>query len=65
MKPINLLSSEDGVSDVVDFVTILGIMLLAISIISVAGFPMIQKAQEANHIENTVQSFRRNGRELK
>ena len=57
MKPINLLSSEDAVSDVVDFVTILGIMLLAISIISVAGFPMIQKAQEGNHIENTIQSF--------
>lgn len=57
MKPINFLSSEDAVSEVVDFVTILGIMLLSISIISVAGFPMIQKAQEANHIENTIQSF--------
>ncbi len=57
MKPINFLSSEEAVSEVVDFVIILGIMLLAISIISVAGFPMIQKAQEANHIENTIQSF--------
>lgn len=57
MKSTKLLSSEDAVSEVVDFVTILGLLVLSIGIIGVAGYPIVQNAQEANHIENTKQSF--------
>ncbi len=57
MKSIKLLSSEDAVSEVVDFVTILGLLVLSIGIIGVAGYPIVKNAQEANHIENTKQSF--------
>jgi hypothetical protein len=57
MKIIKLLSSDDAVSEVVDFVTILGILTLSIGILGVAGYPIIKNAQEANHIENTRQSF--------
>ncbi len=52
-----ILSSEDAVSEVIDFVTILGLLVLSIGIIGVAGYPIIKNAQEANHIENTKQSF--------
>lgn len=54
---MKLLSSEDAVSEVIDFVTILGILVLSIGIIGVAGYPIVKNAQEANHIENTKQSF--------
>ncbi len=57
MKITKLLSSEDAVSEVVDFVTILGILMLSIGIIGVAGYPIVKNAQEANYIENTRQSF--------
>lgn len=57
MKSIKLLSSEDAVSEVVGFVTILGLLVLSIGIIGVAGYPIVKNAQEANHIENTKQSF--------
>jgi len=57
MKSIKFLSSEDAVSEVVDFVTILGLLMLSIGIIGVAGYPIVKNAQEANHIENTKQSF--------
>ena len=57
MKRINFLSSEDGVSEILDFVTILGILVLSIGLIGVAGYPIVENAQEANHIENTIQSF--------
>ena len=57
MNIIKLLSSEDAVSEVVDFVTILGILVLSIGIIGVAGYPILRNAQEAKQIENTKQSF--------
>lgn len=57
MKIITLLSSEDAVSEVVGFVTILGILVISIGIIGLAGYPMVLKAQETNYIENTKQSF--------
>jgi hypothetical protein len=52
-----ILTSEEAVSEVVDFVTILGLLVLSIGIIGVAGYPIVKNAQEANHIENTKQSF--------
>lgn len=57
MKTIKLLYSEDAVSEVVDFVTILGIMLVFIGLIGVVGYPLITNAQEVNNIESTKQSF--------
>lgn len=57
MKIIRLLSSEDAVSEVVDFVTIIGILVVSIGIIGVAGYPILKNAQEKNYIENTRQSF--------
>jgi hypothetical protein len=57
MKTIKFLSSEDAVSEVMDFVTILGILVISIGMIGVAGYPMLKNAQEANYIENTKQSF--------
>jgi len=57
MKNIKFLSSEDAVSEVVDFVTILSLLVLSIGLIGMAGYPIVKNAQEANHIENTKQSF--------
>lgn len=57
MKKITFLSTEDAVSEVVDFVTILGILVLAMAVIGIAGYPILKNAQEARHIENTRQSF--------
>lgn len=57
MKTINFLSSEDAVSEVMDFVTILGILVISIGLIGVAGYPILKNTQEANYIENTKQSF--------
>lgn len=54
---IKFLCSEDAVSEVVDFVTILGILVLSMGVIAVAGYPVVKSAQETNHIENTMQSF--------
>lgn len=54
---MKFLSSEDAVSEVIDFVTILGILVLSIGVIGVAGYPIVKSVQEANHIENTRQSF--------
>ncbi|NJD51424.1 MAG: hypothetical protein FIB07_00985 [Candidatus Methanoperedens sp.] len=57
MNNKKFLSSEDAVSEVVDFVTILGLLVLSIGLIGLAGYPIVKNAQEANHIENTKQSF--------
>ncbi|MEZ5335582.1 MAG: hypothetical protein R2741_10265 [Methanolobus sp.] len=58
MKEIKrLLSSEDAVSEVVDFSITLGLMLLAISVIALAGYPMVEHLKESGHIENIKQSF--------
>lgn len=54
---MKFLSSEDAVSEVLDFVTILGILVLSIGIIGVAGYPILKSAQEAQQIENTRQGF--------
>ncbi len=57
MKIIQFLFSEDAVSEVLDFVTILGILVLSIGLIGLAGYPILKKVQESNYIENTKQSF--------
>ena len=57
MNNKKFFSSENAVSEVVDFVTILSLLVLSIGLIGVAGYPIVKNAQEANHIENTRQSF--------
>ncbi|WP_292487524.1 hypothetical protein [Methanohalobium sp.] len=52
-----LKTSEHAVSEVVDFVILLGVMLLAVSVIGVAGFPLIDHMQEVEHTENIKQSY--------
>ncbi len=52
-----LLKSQDAVAEVVDFVTILGILLLSLSIIGLAGYPVLKSAQETRYVENTRLSF--------
>ncbi|MDN5308834.1 MAG: hypothetical protein PWP14_228 [Methanolobus sp.] len=49
--------SEDAVSEMVDFSIILSIMLLAMGIIVVAGAPMLENIQKAQHTENIRQGF--------
>ncbi|KXS46132.1 MAG: hypothetical protein AWU58_795 [Methanohalophilus sp. T328-1] len=54
--PKKIFKSEGAVSEVVDTILILGIMLIAISIIGVAGYPALQNIQEHGHTENIKQS---------
>jgi len=49
--------SEDAVSEMVDFSIILSIMLLAIGIIVIAGAPLLENIQKAQHTENIRQGF--------
>ncbi len=57
MKKVQFLSSEDAVSETLDFVTLLGILVISMGLIGVAGYPIVQKVQESNYIENTKQSL--------
>jgi len=52
-----LLKSQDAVAEVMDFITIVGILLLSFSIIGVAGYPVLRDAQETKYVENTRLSF--------
>ncbi|TFH44436.1 MAG: hypothetical protein E4G94_03865 [ANME-2 cluster archaeon] len=51
------IDSEHAISEVVDFSIILAMMLLAVAIIGVAGFPLVDHMQESGHTENIRQSF--------
>lgn len=53
----DICRSQDAVTEVLDFVAIIGILLLSFSIIAVAGYPVLQSAQETRYIENTKLSF--------
>ncbi|MDD5463462.1 MAG: hypothetical protein PHG00_17930 [Methylococcales bacterium] len=57
MKIIKFLFSEDAVSEVLDFITVLSILVISIGIIGVTGYPLVKTAQEVNNIETTKQSF--------
>lgn len=52
-----MIQSEEAVSEVVDFTVLLGIMILALGIVYVFGYPALLDLQEAGHIENLEQSF--------
>ncbi|MCZ7402956.1 MAG: hypothetical protein O8C61_12105 [Candidatus Methanoperedens sp.] len=51
------LKSQDAVAEVLDFITIVGILLICFSIIGLVGYPALRSAQEARYIENTKQTF--------
>lgn len=51
------LRSHDAVAEVMDFITIVGILMLSFSIIGVAGYPVLKSAQETRYTENTRLSF--------
>ena len=53
----NFLDSDKAVSEVLGFVTIVGILILSISLIGVAGYPVLKSAQETRYIDNTRQTF--------
>lgn len=53
----HFLNSEDAVAEVLDFVTIIGILVVSLSIIGLAGYPVLKSSQETRYIENTRQSF--------
>jgi len=45
------------VAEVLDFITIVGILMLSLSLIGLMGYPAIRSAQESRFTENTRQSF--------
>jgi citrate lyase alpha subunit len=51
------LKSGNAVAEVLDFVTILGILVLSFSLLGLVGYPALLTAQEARFTENTKQSF--------
>jgi citrate lyase alpha subunit len=53
----HFLNSKDAVAEVLDFVTILGILIISFSLIGLMGYPAIRSAQESRFTENTRQSF--------
>lgn len=53
----NFLFSNTAVSEVIDFVTMIGILMLSLSLIGLVGYPALKSAQETRYIENTRQSF--------
>ncbi len=57
LKVLHFLKSEDAVAEVLDFITIVGILMLSFSLIGLVGYPALKNAQEARYIENTKQSF--------
>jgi len=53
----NFLFSNEAVSEVLDFVTMIGILMLSFSLIGLVGYPALKNAQEIRYTENTRQSF--------
>jgi hypothetical protein len=51
------LKSSVAITEVLDFVTILGILILSFSLIGLVGYPALKNTQEIRYIENTRQSF--------
>jgi len=49
--------AEEAVSEAIDFSILLGIMILALGLVAMVGYPMLQHVQEERHLENTRQAF--------
>lgn len=57
LKRRNFNGSEDAVAEVVDFITLFGILLISFSVMGLVGYPVLQSAQESRYIENTKLTF--------
>jgi hypothetical protein len=53
----HFLKSEEAVAEVLDYITIIGILLLSFSVIGLGGYPILKSAQETRYIENTKLTF--------
>jgi hypothetical protein len=53
----SIVASEDALSEVLGFSLTLGLMVLALGVIGVAGYPMLENMQERGHLLNIEQSF--------
>ncbi len=53
----SIVASEDALSEVLGFSLTLGLMVLALGVIGVAGYPMLEHMQERGHLLNIEQSF--------
>jgi len=53
----NIFASDDAVSEVLGFSITLGVMVLSLAVIGVAGYPMLENMQERGHLLNIEQSF--------
>jgi len=51
------LNTNDAVAEVLDFVSILGILMLSFSLLALSGYPVLKSAQETRYVENTRLSF--------
>ncbi len=56
-KRRNFIESEDAVAEVVDYITLFGILLISFSALGLVGYPVLQSAQESRYIENTKLTF--------
>ncbi|TGC07299.1 DUF7289 family protein [Methanolobus halotolerans] len=56
-KGKSIVESEDALSEVLGFSLTLGLMVLALAVIGVAGYPMLDQMQERGHLLNIEQSF--------
>lgn len=52
-----MIHSDRAVSEVVDFTVLLGIIILALSIVYTVGYPALKDLQESGHVDNLEQSF--------
>ncbi len=63
MKPVKnlmikyFLESQGAVAEVLDFITLAGILIVSLSLIGLAGYPILRSAQETRYLENTRLSF--------
>ncbi|VVB86409.1 Uncharacterised protein [uncultured archaeon] len=57
LKVKKILEANEAVAEVLDFVTLVGILLLSFSLIGLVGYPALRSNQEARYIENTRLSF--------
>jgi hypothetical protein len=51
MRFKHFLNSQDAVVEVLDFITILGVIIISFSLIGLMGYPAIRSAQESRFTE--------------
>lgn len=53
----NIFRAEEGLTEVLDFTITLGIMVLALAVIGLAGYPLVTHMKDMGQLENIEQSF--------